>query len=51
MGDFSVADWTELIDLDVDQIVVKNQGGRFDDELIFFEPQTTKKPIILPKAN
>lgn len=44
MGDFQVDDWMDLVDLDLDQIVVKDQGGKFDDELIFFEtPAHSKK--------
>ena len=34
MGDFQVEDWMDLADLEPDQIVVRDQGGRFDDELL-----------------
>ena len=48
MGDFQVDNWMDLADLDLDQIVVKDQGGRFDDELVFFTTQNPKELVKSP---
>ena len=47
MGDFQVDDWMELIDKDLNDITFKDQGGRFDDELIFLstQKQSPKPPF------
>lgn len=44
MSDFQVDDWMELIDKDLNGITLKDQGGRFDDELIFLSTQNQSPP-------